>query len=563
MPNTLWHCWHNNALERGDAEAVVHWIPGKEPVRWTFGALYNKACCFAMLLKDKGIREGDVCALMLRHHPLFYPLYMGVSLLGAIPAVLAYPNPRLHPDKFRQGITGMAQRSGLDYLLTETELMPLLEPLIKNNTSTIKGFLFPLTFTTDGAVPSNFSYNTATEETAPLLLQHSSGTTGLQKPVMVTHKMLLTHAAAYRKTLKPLASDKVVSWLPLYHDMGLMAAFHLPMLYGITSIHISPFDWVTVPELFIEAVHWEKATLTWFANFAFNLMVDKINEEDIKGMRLDSLRLIVNGGEMIRKKSHDAFLEKFEKFGLRKDIFGCIYGMAEATMAVIQTPTGEKPAEVSLNTEALKKGQVLFDNNPTTSRIWVSSGRLVEGCEIKVLDSNRAELPPASIGEIAVKSLSLFNGYRNYPEKTAAVMHKGWYLSGDLGFEKDSDYYIIGRKKDLIISAGKNIYPEDIEDAASAVPGVIPGRVVAFGYESDEAGTELIGVIAETLLTETHERQKLKMDILKAVMAIDVTVSEVFLVPPRWLIKSSAGKPGRATNKERILSYEGKKWKII
>ncbi len=563
MTLTLWHYWQTNALERGDAEAIVHWIPGEEPVRWTFGTLYNTAVSYALRLKAEGIVKGDVCALMLRHHPLFYPLYMGISLLGAIPAVLAYPNPRLHPDKFRQGITGMAQRSGLDYLLTEYDLMPLLEPLIKNNSSTIKGFLFPLQYNVDADKNGIFEFDNYIEDTTPLLLQHSSGTTGLQKPVMVTHKMLLAHAGAYRKTLMPQSSDKVVSWLPLYHDMGLMAAFHLPMLYGIPSIHISPFDWVTAPELFIEAVHKEKATLTWFANFAFNLMVDKIEDENIKGMNLSSLRLIVNGGEMIRKKSHDLFLQRFEKCGLKKDIFAGIYGMAEATMAVIQTPTGQKPAEVSLNREALEKGQILFDNNPFTSRIWVSSGRLVEGCEIKVLDKNKSELPPAHIGEIAVRSLSLFDGYRNYPEKTAAVMYRGWYLSGDLGFEIGGDYYIIGRQKDLIISAGKNIYPEDIEDAVSAVPGIIPGRVVAFGYESEKAGTELIGVIAETTLTELHDKQQLRMEILKAGMGVDVTITDVFLVPPRWLIKSSAGKPGRNTNKERILiPKENLKWKI-
>jgi acyl-CoA synthetase (AMP-forming)/AMP-acid ligase II len=145
----------------------------------------------------------------------------------------------------------------------------------------------------------------------------------------------------------------------------------------------------------------------------------------------------------------------------------------------------------------------------------------------------------------------MFDGYRNYPEKTAEVLLDGWYFSGDLGFKHGEDYFVIGRKKDIIIVAGNNIYPEDVEAAVGAVDGVIPGRVVAFGQDQPELGTERLCVMVETEITDEAGLKRLRMNILKAGMAIDVTIANVYLVPPRFLIKSSAGKPSRQANKDR------------
>jgi acyl-CoA synthetase (AMP-forming)/AMP-acid ligase II len=164
------------------------------------------------------------------------------------------------------------------------------------------------------------------------------------------------------------------------------------------------------------------------------------------------------------------------------------------------------------------------------------------------------DLPDGRVGEIAIRSTSLFSGYKNNPEKTTEVLKEGWYYSGDYGFRHGDEYYVIGRKKDLIIVAGKNVYPEDIEDAIGQVKGVIPGRVVAFGLEDDELGTEQICVIAEVAIAEEKDEKSLRAAIVESGMQIDVTISSVYLVPPRWLIKSSSGKPSRRENKERALN---------
>jgi acyl-CoA synthetase (AMP-forming)/AMP-acid ligase II len=230
--------------------------------------------------------------------------------------------------------------------------------------------------------------------------------------------------------------------------------------------------------------------------------------------------------------------------------------MAETTFGVTQTKPGTEPLMLLVDRQEMSKGKIKVNHNPESSRVCVSSGKAIKGCKIKIVDENRKEVSSDSIGEMAIQSISMFDGYRNYPEKTDEVLHDGWYYSGDYGFKFKDEYYIIGRKKDIIIVAGNNIYPEDIEDTVNKVEGVIPGRVVAFGEEDTEIGSEQISVIAETNFSDEEKQKKLKMNIIKAGMDIDVTIKKIYLVPPKWLIKSSAGKPSRKANKERIINYK-------
>src|SRR5260370_10107924 len=201
----------------------------------------------------------------------------------------------------------------------------------------------------------------------------------------------------------------------------------------------------------------------------------------------------------------------------------------------------------------MAKGKVKIAEDGVQARICVSSGKIISGCQVRIVDDKRRDVEEGNVGEIAVRSISMFDGYRYYPEKTAEVLSDGWYYSGDYGFTNAGSYYVIGRKKDIVIVAGNNIYPEDVEDAVGKVKGIIPGRVIAFGEENAELGTERLSVIAESHITDEQGQRKLKIDVIEAGMAIDVSITQVYLVPPRWLIKSSAGKPSRRANKERDL----------
>jgi acyl-CoA synthetase (AMP-forming)/AMP-acid ligase II len=557
---TLWKRWEENAHKYPDKEALVHWVAGEEPYRWTFSKILNMANRFSELLVSRGIKKGEVCAIIIKHNPLFYPLYMGISGAGAIPAVLAYPNPRLHPDKFRQGLAGMSQRSGLQHILTEHELAGVIQPFIDTEGSTVDELLFPFDWDVENYECRN---RAALEEIRnsisandPMLLQHSSGTTGLQKPVVLSHKAILDHVDNLAGAVKLSREDKVITWLPLYHDMGLIAAFLTPLVYGITTVQLDPFEWVIAPVLLLEALHSEKATLTWLPNFAYNLMADKIHEEELEGLSLETLRMVINCSEPVRAESHYKFYSRFEQNGFKENALAACYAMAETTFAVTQTLPGERPKEIEVDRNKLSKGIVeLVEAGDLVIRVCVSSGRPIKDCQIKIVDDNRIEKNNDEVGEIAVKSVSLFDGYRNYPEKTAKVLDEhGWYYTGDYGFIYEGELYIIGRKKDIIIVAGKNVYPEDIEDTVNQVKKVIPGRVIAFAEEDMELGTEQVSVIAETKLTGDEDLKKLRLDIIKAGMEIDVNIQSVYLVPPRWLIKSSAGKPSRRANKERILT---------
>lgn len=542
--------WLKHAEKDPSAEAIVHWVAGETPKRWCYGDLMLRAGGFAQELTSRGVRPGEVCAIIARHNPDFYPLYLAIVFLGALPAVLAYPNDRIHPDKFRRGLMGMAQKSGLDWLLTEASLTPILTPLIDGEHSTLRGALFPFEWPESRATPNPVTQNTANAA----LLQHSSGTTGLQKAVVLSHRAVLDHLDAYAKAIHLSSEDRIVSWLPLYHDMGLIAALHLSLGKGLPLIQMSPFEWVSAPVLLLIALFEERGTLSWLPNFAYNHIALRANEEDLEGVSLAHVRMLVNCSESVRAESHDRFYDKFSRYGLRRDALAACYAMAEATFAVTQTEPDKEARKLVVDRQALAEGRVEIASPSAPSRTCVSSGKPIEGCETRIIDEAGNTLGEARVGEIFVTSRSLFDGYRNEPEKTAEVLQNGVYATRDQGFLYDGEIFVVGRKKDLMIVAGKNLYPEDVEDAIGAVPGILLGRVVAFGMDDEGAGTENVCVIVETPLVTPGEQETLRRLIKQAGMAIDVTITRVFLAKPRWLIKSSSGKLSRRDNRERALA---------
>jgi len=457
----------------------------------------------------------------------------------------------------------MAHHSGLDWIFTERALEETIRPLVGKETTTIRGLLFPMEWekgtreeSKDVGSKLPLDHRIAPDE--PCLLQHSSGTTGLQKAVVLSHRAVLDHLFRYGASIQMEERDKIISWLPLYHDMGLIAAFQLPLAWGIPLVQMDPFEWVQAPAMFLSAVSREQGTLAWLPNFAYNLMADRIHDEDLANLRLESLRMVINCSEPVRHESHEKFVRRFGPYGMREDALAVCYAMAETTFAATQTAPGKSANVVCVSRKALAQGrfQPVPAGSPDEVKRCVSAGRSIDGCEMKVVDELGNELPDGQVGEIAIRSSSLFDGYRNQPGKTAEVLKDGWYFSGDYGARDEGEYYILGRKKDIIILAGNNIAPEDVEDAANEVPGVIPGRVVAFGMEDPSSGTEQVCVIAETEETTDNGLKVIRRAIGEAGIRIDVAISRVYLVPPRWLIKSSAGKLSRKANHQRILEAD-------
>jgi fatty-acyl-CoA synthase len=551
---SVWEHWRGHAEKTPEREAIVHWQAGADPVRWRWGELMGAVHPVAQRLKESGVRRHDVCAIIIRHDPRFYPIYLAISSIGALPAVLAYPNKRLHPDKFREGLEGMARVSGLNWVLSEKDLEPVLAPLIQGEGSTIRDILFPLEWDPAKAQATPTLPHPSIALGDPCLLQHSSGTTGLQKAVVLSQRAVIEHVRRYGAAIELTATDRVASWLPLYHDMGLIAAFYLPLISGVPIIQLDPFEWVSAPIVLLEAISRERATLCWLPNFAYNLMADRIREEDMAGIRLDSVRMLINCSEPVRAESHDRFKRRFSAYGIRAEALAASYAMAETTFAVTQTTPGRPARILTVLRDQIVAGKAEPAEPGANGRACVSSGLPIPGCEVRILDEAGEVLPERKIGEIAVRSVSLFDGYRNLPAKTAEVMRDGWYLTGDYGFLDNGECFVVGRKKDLIVVAGKNLYPEDIEDAVGGVVDVVPGRVVAFSIEDDRTGTEHVCVVAETACLGEAERRGIRRAVIEAAMAVDVTVARVYLARPRWLVKSSAGKLSRHANRDRAIA---------
>jgi acetyltransferase-like isoleucine patch superfamily enzyme/acyl carrier protein len=369
---------------------------------------------------------------------------------------------------------------------------------------------------------------------APAFLQYSSGTTGLKKGVTVSHRALLWQVETYADAIGAGPGDRIASWLPLYHDMGLIACFFLPLIRKVSVVAISPFDWVKRPSLWVEAVAKNRATLSWLPNFAYNHLAATVREEEIAGMSLDSLRGVVNCSEPIIATSHATFLERFSRHGFAPEALAASYALAENTFAATSGGFGRP---------------LLHDDS--LGRPLVSSGSPLPETDVRIVGDDGSELDERREGEVLLRSPSLMNGYDGNAEATAAALVDGWYRTGDLGYLADGELFVTGRKQDLIIVGGKNIYPQDVEAVVNEVGGVIPGRVVAFGVPREELGTESLVILAES---DESNDPVLRREVHAAVAEhSDLVPGDVLLLPPRTLVKSTAGKISRSENRRRYL----------
>jgi acyl-CoA synthetase (AMP-forming)/AMP-acid ligase II len=388
-----------------------------------------------------------------------------------------------------------------------------------------------------------------------VLLQHSSGTTGLQKGVALSHQAVFNQLDSYGKSLSLTHSDVIVSWLPLYHDMGLIAGFLMPILSGIPLVLMSPFDWVRAPYRLLQSISKYRGTLTWLPNFAYNFCAQKIRERHIEGVDLSSLRAITNCSEPVRWESHVAFYERFRGYGLRFEALQTSYAMAENVFGVTQSRLGSVPVVEEIDREAFMVRRIAKspqDGQPAMK--MMSSGQPLENVKVKAIDENGHEVPERVIGELALQSNCMLTGYFNRPDLTEKAFHEGWYLTGDYGYISNGEVFVSGRKKDMIIVGGKNIYPQDLESLTYEVPGVHAGRSVAFGVFDETQGTEDVVIIAEGDSENREEQQKIADAIrLHVTKNSAIALRYVRVVGPKWILKTSSGKTARSANKEKFL----------
>jgi acyl-CoA synthetase (AMP-forming)/AMP-acid ligase II len=306
----------------------------------------------------------------------------------------------------------------------------------------------------------------------------------------------------------------------------------------------------------LQAISAYKGTLTWLPNFAYNFCAQKIRDRDMEGVDLSSWRASINTSEPVKYKSHMMFYDRFKPYGLRFETLQTSYGMAENVFAATQNDLTTLPYVEDVDRESFVSDRIAlpaYDDRPNIQ--MMSCGKPIPNTVIRVVDNKGHDLAERHIGEIVLKSNCMLSGYYNRPDITKkAFLDDGWFMSGDYGYIVNGEVFIAGRKKDLIIVGGKNIYPQDLELLAYEIPGVHPGRASAFGVFNEVIGTEDVVMVAEVDTDNPAERQKIS-DAIRATVTRGsaIALRYVHLVRHPWLVKTSSGKTARSANREKFL----------
>jgi fatty-acyl-CoA synthase len=528
----------------------------------TYQDLWLGSARFASALRAAQIQPGEVVILILQHGIDLVTAFFGTIMHGAIPSIMPFLTEKLLPEQYRASLAALFNVTSPACIITYQEFVD--EARRASQGSSVRQII-DLTRMDDylpGYSPDPEDLKgLAAPASAIALLQHSSGTTGLQKGVALSHQSIFNQLKSYTLALDLNPHDSVVSWLPLYHDMGLIAGFILPILSRIPLVLMSPFDWVRAPYRLMHAISEYKGTLCWLPNFAYNFCAQKIRDREMQGVDLSSLRAVINCSEPTHWKSHAIFLERFSPYGLSLSALAICYAMAENVFAVTQSGI-----QSPVNVDTIDLGSFLdmqiaipstegLEHSPgemKASLRMLSAGSPIPGVQFRIIDDKGQSLPERRVGEIAIQSHCMLSGYYHRPDLTERAFKDGWYLTGDLGYQVNGELFVTGRKKDLIIVGGKNVYPQDIERLAGEVDGVYPGRVVAFGNYNDDAGTEDVIIVAETDADRPDEiATMIRQHVTRG---SDIAVRHVYVTPRNWLIKTSSGKIARLANKQKYLS---------
>ena len=539
-----------------DRDILIFQSAGKEDISISYKELLERSYAYTLTFLNNGIKAGDVIILVLQHSLDLIYAYYGAILAGAVPSMMPFLTEKLLPEKYQHDFQSLIKiispRAIVTYREFKTEVFDQFD--IKVPVDRI--FLSDDIVLASKGLPSNLP-GLERQPSDVVLLQHSSGTTGLQKGVALSHAAVFNQLDHYADALHlDPQKDVIVSWLPLYHDMGLIACFLMPVLYGVPLVLMSPFDWVRAPYRLFTAVNAYRGTLCWLPNFAYNFCAKKVRDSQLENIDLSSLRAVTNCSEPIRFESQQVFYEKYANYGLKKNALAASYAMAENVFAVTQAGiTGPMVVDIIDRDVFQIEKKAIPANEEKASITMLSTGRPIENVLISVSDEKGAFLPDRNVGEVLVKSDCLFNGYYNRPDITEKSFMDGWFKTGDYGYIADGELYITGRKKDLIIVGGKNVYPQDLESIAMEVEGVHPGRTVAFGVFNETAGTEDVVIVAEVDDQNEATKERIMREIKDRVTRNSaIALRHVYLVDEKWLIKTSSGKIARAANKEKYLN---------
>jgi fatty-acyl-CoA synthase len=515
--------------------------------QFSFADLHEETERWARSWRNLCPTQGAVVFLILQHGIDMYPAFLGAMRAGLVPSFLPYPTPKQDTALYWRAHKALLARVQPACILSYAELLPALQDITADTSCTV------LDIATVSLGASNAELPPAPDVANPkltALLQHSSGTT--------------IGATPY---------DRIISWLPLYHDMGLITAFLLPISLGATVISIDAFDWLTRPDMLFDEISRFRATLCWLPNFAFNHLV-RTRDRD-RSYDLSSMRAFIDCSEPCKPETAESFEQVFAGHGLRPNAVQVSYAMAEAVFAVTQTRFADKPRTLSVDRAAFtgRSEIVLVPRDTANALHFLSCGSPVEGAALRIVPKagDRAwhrlshgfaalglgRKPPVDlvVGEIQIHGPFMFDGYFRNQAATEAAFDGAWFRTGDMGFVHQGELFVCGRLKEMLIVHGRNYYANDIEDVVNRVAGVKPGRVVALGVYDPVTATEEAVVMAETLLHGTDDAARNALS--KAIRAqvfdeLSLSLRRVEIADEGTLIKTTSGKLSREENIKRL-----------
>ncbi|HUP37370.1 MAG TPA: AMP-binding protein, partial [Candidatus Limnocylindria bacterium] len=516
----------------------------------SYGALWNRAGELAGGLLERGIRAGDRVALVLRTEEAFFSSFVGILLAGGIPVPLYPPFRPARLEEYAARHVRILRNAEPRWLITfagAARIAALLRPQVPS----LQGVITTEDLARAGARPMR---SMAAGDAA--LIQYTSGSTGDPKGVLLTHDNLLANIRAIGQAIAIGPEDIAVSWLPLYHDMGLIGAWLCSLYFGIPVVLHPPLAFLARPSRWLRTIHRHRATLSPAPNFAFDLCARRIPDEELAGLDLSSWRLAMNGSEPVSPDTIDRFSRRFGPHGFRPEAMCPVYGLAESSVGLTMSPVGRAPRVDRLARplfERDRQARPASPDDPAALR-FVSCGLPLPAHEIRIVGAQGQALREREEGRIEFRGPSTMRGYFRNPEATQAVFHDDWVDTGDLGYRADGELFVTGRSKDVVIVAGRNLYPQEIEELIGDVPGVRRGCVAAFGVPDPTGGTERLVVAAETRQSGAGRRRALEAAIRERVLdGVGLPPDAIALYPPGSVPRTSSGKIRRRAAREAYL----------
>ncbi|MFF0147985.1 fatty-acyl-CoA synthase [Amycolatopsis sulphurea] len=540
------------AAGRGQQRGMVTGEP-KEPVRRTWAQVHEQAREFAGGLVSGGLEPGSAVAVLAAAPVLIAPAVQAVWLTGGSVTMLHQPTARTDLAEWAEDTLTVLGMIGAGLVLLG-EPFDQLAPVLAE-----KGIRYRLISELTGSEPLADPVPTTEEDTA--LLQLTSGSTAEPKAVRITYGNLHGNIKAMIEGAQfDLDHDVMVSWLPTFHDMGMVGFLTLPMTHGIELVKITPVEFLTGPLIWPELISKYGGTATAAPNFAYAIVgrrMARVDEDD--AYDLSTLRIALNGAEPVDEAAVQTFVEAGRRFKMRPECVFPAYGMAEATLAVSFAPLLTGLTLDVVEAEALEgdnRAVPVPEGDPRRGTEAVRSfavlGRPLDGLEADVVDEKGTVLGEREVGEIRLRGEAVTPGYLTVHGPLATQDAEGWLLTGDLGYLVDGQIVVCGRRKDVIIMGGRNLYPTDIERAAGAVDGVRAGNAVAVRLDAGSRRERFAVVVESKLAGDAETERRLAKEVVARVRAaVDMRPFSVVVLPAGSLPKTPSGKVRRAATAQQ------------